>query len=490
MSGLGHAGLSAELAGGLEGRARQTDHTPGSTQAAPPSDGENGARAAGAAAMEAATGGPIGKPPTNLFDVQWTAQEQSVLEEGIKKYTTEQYTSLWRYIKIAAHLPSKGVRDVALRVRWMTRKEGGRSKRKAGDLDNRGASAGADGHGGGRKKGAKNANGGVQHAHHHHHQQQQQQRRRRQQQQQSVYITGPSIQRGMMGEASQAQRMYAGQHQHQHPGHHGMGAFPDRRQSPQNAGVTHDPHGHMMQRHMSQHHLGAGQSHMVQMGSGYGNHIGASLHRGQAQHHGGHPQMDDRGCMGVGEGGVGMFGMGAHPSGPGVLMNGRMHPQQGAMHGGGGMATHGEVMMGGPDRSGLAMTPVTPHLMCHAIMPVLEDHGGPDIMQGPGGLPTDIRDLLNGNKDLIDTIVGNMENSKLADNIDLLSQLRDNILIITEKMNTTPGLMSQMPQLPLQMDANLANAILPPQQISSMPALQRHASKTGEAGMARGNGRQ
>ena len=51
--------------------------------------------------------------------------------------------SLWRYVRIAARLPNKGVRDVAMRVRWMKRK-GIKS----------GAAAAAGG-GGNAQKGAK-----------------------------------------------------------------------------------------------------------------------------------------------------------------------------------------------------------------------------------------------------------------------------------------------------------------------------------------------
>ncbi|GKV29177.1 hypothetical protein SLEP1_g38125 [Rubroshorea leprosula] len=53
--------------------------------------------------------------------LEWTAEEQAVLEDGLKKYASEPFIS--RYAKIAVHLPNKTVRDVALRSRWMTKKE-------------------------------------------------------------------------------------------------------------------------------------------------------------------------------------------------------------------------------------------------------------------------------------------------------------------------------------------------------------------------------
>ncbi|WP_411026276.1 hypothetical protein, partial [Salmonella sp. s58078] len=42
------------------------------------------------------------------------------MEEGLKKYEDE--PSIMKYVKIAAMLRDKTVRDVALRCRWMTRK--------------------------------------------------------------------------------------------------------------------------------------------------------------------------------------------------------------------------------------------------------------------------------------------------------------------------------------------------------------------------------
>ncbi|WJX10533.1 hypothetical protein P8452_01242 [Trifolium repens] len=51
---------------------------------------------------------------------EWSVDEQYKLEEGLLKYANE--PSIMRYVKIAASLRDKTVRDVALRCRWMTRK--------------------------------------------------------------------------------------------------------------------------------------------------------------------------------------------------------------------------------------------------------------------------------------------------------------------------------------------------------------------------------
>ncbi|XP_010553620.1 PREDICTED: uncharacterized protein LOC104823657 isoform X2 [Tarenaya hassleriana] len=52
--------------------------------------------------------------------VDWSVEEQYLLEKGLEKYRDE--PKIMKYIKIAASLPDKTVRDVALRCRWMQRK--------------------------------------------------------------------------------------------------------------------------------------------------------------------------------------------------------------------------------------------------------------------------------------------------------------------------------------------------------------------------------
>nr|KJB78988.1 hypothetical protein B456_013G028500 [Gossypium raimondii] len=51
--------------------------------------------------------------------VEWSVDEQYILEDGLEKYKEE--PNILKYIKIAASLPEKTVRDVALRCRWMQR---------------------------------------------------------------------------------------------------------------------------------------------------------------------------------------------------------------------------------------------------------------------------------------------------------------------------------------------------------------------------------
>ncbi|CAN8238787.1 unnamed protein product [Cochlearia groenlandica] len=59
---------------------------------------------------------------------EWSNEEQFRLENGLEKYKDK--PSIMKYVKIAATLPEKTVRDVALRCRWMTRK-----RRKAEELN-------------------------------------------------------------------------------------------------------------------------------------------------------------------------------------------------------------------------------------------------------------------------------------------------------------------------------------------------------------------
>ncbi|KAF2605980.1 hypothetical protein F2Q68_00046077, partial [Brassica cretica] len=58
---------------------------------------------------------------------EWSTEEQLKLEVGLEKYKDK--PSIIKYIKIAATLPDKTVRDVALRCRWITDKQTGLSSR-------------------------------------------------------------------------------------------------------------------------------------------------------------------------------------------------------------------------------------------------------------------------------------------------------------------------------------------------------------------------
>ncbi|XP_022771607.1 uncharacterized protein LOC111314471 isoform X2 [Durio zibethinus] len=62
------------------------------------------------------------------ISVDWTPYEQSILEDLLAKYASD--STIVRYAKIAMQLKDKTVRDVALRCRWMTKKENGKRRKE------------------------------------------------------------------------------------------------------------------------------------------------------------------------------------------------------------------------------------------------------------------------------------------------------------------------------------------------------------------------
>jgi hypothetical protein len=65
--------------------------------------------------------------------LDWTEEEQRALEAGKQRYPADRFDAVQRYVKVAAMLPRKSVRDVALRVRW-TVNQHMLKKRKPGEL--------------------------------------------------------------------------------------------------------------------------------------------------------------------------------------------------------------------------------------------------------------------------------------------------------------------------------------------------------------------
>ncbi|XVF21228.1 hypothetical protein REPUB_Repub12eG0072500 [Reevesia pubescens] len=59
---------------------------------------------------------------------EWTPDEQSMLEDLLAKYASD--STIARYAKIAMQLKDKTVRDIALRCRWMTKKENGKRRKE------------------------------------------------------------------------------------------------------------------------------------------------------------------------------------------------------------------------------------------------------------------------------------------------------------------------------------------------------------------------
>ncbi|XP_064956175.1 uncharacterized protein LOC103979385 isoform X1 [Musa acuminata AAA Group] len=69
--------------------------------------------------------------------------------------------------------------------------------------------------------------------------------------------------------------------------------------------------------------------------------------------------------------------------------------------------------------------------------------------------------LLESNADAFTKISANLASLKVQDNISLLCQTRDNILTILADLNDMPEIMKQMPPLPVKMNEELADSILP-----------------------------
>ncbi|KAG8371625.1 hypothetical protein BUALT_Bualt13G0107700 [Buddleja alternifolia] len=61
------------------------------------------------------------------ISLDWTTEEQSTLEDLLAKYASDK--TVVRYAKIAQELKDKTVRDVALRCRWMNKKENGKRRK-------------------------------------------------------------------------------------------------------------------------------------------------------------------------------------------------------------------------------------------------------------------------------------------------------------------------------------------------------------------------
>ncbi|KAL3156956.1 hypothetical protein ABBQ38_001215 [Trebouxia sp. C0009 RCD-2024] len=90
-------------------------------------------------------------------------------------------------------------------------------------------------------------------------------------------------------------------------------------------------------------------------------------------------------------------------------------------------------------------------------MPQLDDHGAQTV-GAVGGL---VAQLLEANLHILYQYKQNMHQFKVQENTELLVQFRDNILAVLNQMNSMDGVMSQMPQLPVRMNVELANNFLP-----------------------------
>lgn len=84
-----------------------------------------------------------------------------------------------------------------------------------------------------------------------------------------------------------------------------------------------------------------------------------------------------------------------------------------------------------------------------------EPVGDSMIVDGP------IAQLLESNYGILNKFRSNMAAFKVAENTQLLTSFRDNILTIIHQMEKMGGVMDQMPQLPVKLNVDLANSFLP-----------------------------
>ncbi|XP_030529150.1 uncharacterized protein LOC115739971 isoform X1 [Rhodamnia argentea] len=95
-----------------------------------------------------------------------------------------------------------------------------------------------------------------------------------------------------------------------------------------------------------------------------------------------------------------------------------------------------------------------------AYSPMVQ-HVDPNELLYCEGIDGTSRQLLKQNAQAFNQISANMHMLKLQENLDLFCHVRNNITSILKNMRDTPGIMSQMPPLPVSIDEDLANTILP-----------------------------
>ncbi|CAI9096947.1 OLC1v1033218C5 [Oldenlandia corymbosa var. corymbosa] len=85
----------------------------------------------------------------------------------------------------------------------------------------------------------------------------------------------------------------------------------------------------------------------------------------------------------------------------------------------------------------------------------------PNHVAASGALPGTSRHLLEENKQALGQISSNLSALKLQENVDLFLRTRSNLTTILNDMRNMPGIMSQMPPLPVCLNEELANCVLP-----------------------------
>ncbi|CAL4899951.1 unnamed protein product [Urochloa decumbens] len=89
------------------------------------------------------------------------------------------------------------------------------------------------------------------------------------------------------------------------------------------------------------------------------------------------------------------------------------------------------------------------------VLPIDDDDVSYKAIGGPTG------QILEHNAQILNQIHSNITNMQVQDNLSLLCQTRDSILTVLKEVNNVPEIMKQMPPLPVKMNEDLANSILP-----------------------------
>ncbi|XVE78240.1 hypothetical protein DITRI_Ditri13aG0128700 [Diplodiscus trichospermus] len=92
------------------------------------SNNSGGNTSAAATATAVSIDTPSGLRHNPGISGNWSPDEQSMLEDLLVKYASD--STIVRYAKIAKQLKDKTVRDVALRCRWMSKKENGKRRKE------------------------------------------------------------------------------------------------------------------------------------------------------------------------------------------------------------------------------------------------------------------------------------------------------------------------------------------------------------------------
>jgi len=297
------------------------------------------------------------------------------LQDGLQRYSAQRLGSLSLYIKVAALLPAKSVRDVALRVRWMGKRESSRkpqpfaARTKVREVHSLGSAPGC---------------------------------------QTRVLLIAHSLflfsywqsgeEEAPLAVAAAARGAATALHEHGAKGKSVRQGKSSKQEQSRLVGGSHGVNGHSLN---SRHHGGGASA-------------GGAVTAAASQF--------------PGVGGRGRAGAGQRVSDPMPL------PGMGL-----------GALQAGPF-SGPSLRTLAPE----------------DLGTGGVRISGSTLELLDANVGLAHTIKSRLEASDVRESTAMLCTFRDNILAILHRMTTQPGIMAQMPPLPVRPNLELADAVLPP----------------------------